>query len=322
MRVALTGGTGFVGGHLAEALRARGDEVAALVRATASPSALAALGCRCVPGSLDDDPALARLVEGADVVYHVAGITGADSPEQFLRINGDGAARVAAAARAAAARRLVLVSSLAVTGPTVPGRPLDESGPPRPVTAYGRSKQAGEDAVRASGVPFTIVRPPVVYGPRDREVLRLFRMAARAFAPLLGDGSQELSLVHARDLAGALVAAATSAKTAGRTYHAGHPVPVTQRHLIRGLAAAVGSRPRLVPLPRAVVSGALRLDHLATRLRGKAAFLDPAKAAELLAPAWSCSSAALERDAGWRAAVDLEAGLRETARWYRDAGWL
>lgn len=320
MKVALTGGTGFVGGHLAEALRARGDEVACLVRATASPAALTALGCRCLPGSLEDEPSLARLVTGAERVYHVAGITGARSADEFQRINGDGAARIAAAARAAGAGRLLLVSSLAVTGPTVPGRPLDESGPPRPVTAYGRSKQAGEEAVRASGVPFTIVRPPVVYGPRDREVLRLFGLVHHALAPLLGDGSQELSLVHARDLAGGLVAAATSAATRGGTYHAGHPLPVTQRALFQAIAAAAGSRPRFVPLPRAVIGAGLRLAGVVSRLRGR--YSDPAKPAELLAPAWSCSSAALERDGGWRAGIDLETGLRETARWYRDAGWL
>jgi dihydroflavonol-4-reductase len=300
--------------------------VACLVRPAsaggAAAAALAALGCRCLAGTLEDEAALARLVEGAEVVFHVAGVTGAESPAHFQRTNGEGAGRIAAAARRAGVGRLVLVSSLAVTGPTVPGRPLDESGPPRPVTAYGRSKQAGEDAVRASGVPFTIVRPPVVYGPRDREVLRLFRMTAGAFAPLIGDGTQELSLVHARDLAGALAAAAACAATLGGTYHAAHPQAVTQRALMEALARAVGSRPRFVPLPGAIVAGALRLSAVVGRWRGERNFYDPAKPRELLAPAWSCSSAALERDAGWRAAIDLDKGLAETAGFYRSAGWL
>jgi nucleoside-diphosphate-sugar epimerase len=322
VNVALTGGTGFVGSHLAEALRARGDAVTCLVRTATAAGPLEALGCRSVVGTLEDDLSVATLVGGAEVVYHVAGVISLSSPDALLRVNRDGTARLAAAARRAGVRRLLYVSSLAVTGPTVPGRPLDEAGTPRPVTSYGRSKQAGEEAVRASAAAFTIVRPPIVYGPRDRQVLRLFRMARRGLAPLLGDGRQELSLVHARDLVGALVAAATSAHTAGGTYHAGHPISVTQRALLEGIGAAVGSRVRLVALPPAMVKAALAVGGAVARLRGRASILDPAKAAELLAPAWTCSSAALERDAGWRAATSLREGLAETARWYGEAGWL
>jgi len=322
VRTAVTGATGFVGSHLAEALRARGDEVACLVRSSASDAALRAGGCRCVRGGLEDEGALRLLVAGSEVVYHVAGAIAAPSPDAFLRVNRDGTARVAAAARAAGVRRLVYVSSLAVTGPTVPGQPLDETGPPRPVTPYGRSKLEGEVAVRAAGVPFTIVRPPIVYGPRDREVLRLFRLARTGLAPLLGGGAQELSLVHARDLADALAAAAASDATAGGTYHAGHPVPVSQRELVQAIGSAAGRRVRLIALPDAVVRAALSMAGAAARLRGRPSLLDPAKAAELLAPAWTCSSAALERDTAWRARIGLAEGLAETARWYRDAGWL
>ncbi|HEV7502210.1 MAG TPA: hypothetical protein VGQ33_19480, partial [Vicinamibacteria bacterium] len=119
---------------------------------------------------------------------------------------------------------------------------------------------------------------------------------------------------------GALIAAATSAATLGGTYHAGHPAPVRQRDLFRAIAAAAGARPRFVPIPRAVIGAGLRLEGAVSRLRGR--YSDPAKPAELLAPAWTCSSAALQRDGGWRAGIDLEAGLDETARWYRDARWL
>jgi dihydroflavonol-4-reductase len=322
MNAALTGGTGFVGSHLAEALRARGDAVTCLVRARTSAAPLQALGCRCLTGDLEDARALAELVEGTDVVFHVAGLVAAPSEDAFLRANRDGTARLAAAAREARVGRLLYVSSLSVTGPTTPGRPLDEGGPPRPVTAYGRSKQAGEEAVRAAGVPFTIVRPPVVYGPRDRQVLRVFRMARRGLAPLLGGGGQELSLVHGRDLAGALVAAATAGATMGRTYHAGHAAPVSQRALVAAIGAALGRRVRTIALPPAVVRAALVLSRATVHFHGRATLLDPAKADELLAPAWTCTSEALARDAGWRATTALDVGLRETGQWYREAGWL
>ena len=179
LKAALTGGTGFVGGHLAEALAAHGADVSALVRSPARCERLRALGSRLVEGDLDDEAALARLVKSRDVVFHVAGLVAARSAADFLRANRDGARRVAEAAAREGVGRLVLVSSLAVTGPSPAGGALDESSGPGPLTAYGRSKQAGEEAVRDTGVPVTIVRPPAVYGPRDRAFLNVFRTARR-----------------------------------------------------------------------------------------------------------------------------------------------
>jgi nucleoside-diphosphate-sugar epimerase len=305
-----------------EALAARGDSVAALVRRPGKADLLRALGCQLVAGALDDEAATLALAEGADVVFHVAGCVAARSGADFLRVNRDGAARVAAACARSRAGRLVLVSSLAVTGPSRPGQPVDEASGPGPVTAYGRSKRAGEEAVRAAGVPFTIVRPPAVYGPRDRAFLPLFRAAAHGVVPLLGDGGQELTLVHAADLARALVAAATAEATLGGTYHAGHPQPVTQRALAGAVGRAVGRPLRCLRLPAPLVRGALFVAGAVGRVRGRAPLLDGDKANELLAPGWVCSSEALRRDAGWVAETPLAEGVARTARAYRDAGWL
>jgi len=299
-----------------------GDEVRCLVRSPAAAGALEALGCTVVPGHLGDRSALETLVAGVAIVYHVAGRVAARSEADFLGANGLGTAEVARAALAAGVPRLLYVSSLAVTGPTVPGRPLDEKSPPHPVTAYGRSKRAGEDAVRAAGLPFTIVRPPAVYGPRDRAFLGLFRLARGGFAPLLGDGRQELSLVHGADLAQALIAAATSAATLGGTYHAAHPELVTQRQLVEAIGRAMGRRVLVAPIPKAIVRLALHALGLSARIAGRTTILDPAKAPELLAPAWTCSSLALERDAGWKAQVPLDTGVADTAAWYRREGWI
>jgi nucleoside-diphosphate-sugar epimerase len=322
VRIALTGGTGFLGAHVAQALRRRDFSVTALARSRAGGERLAGLGCRVVEGSLEDEDALARLVEGAEVVFHVAGVVIARSEADFHRVNEDGTRRVAEASRRAGVGRLLHVSSLAVTGPARPGTPVDETTPPHPVTPYGRSKRAGEDALRATGVAFTIVRPPMIYGPRDRELLRVFRMARRGVVALLGDGTQELVAVYAPDVAEALIAAATSAATLGGTYHAAHPDVVTQRAFTEAIGRAVRRRPMAVPVPRPVVRAVLHLSGAIARLRGTATLLSPERAEELLAAAWTCRSDALARDAGWRAATPLEEGLGETARWYREAGWL
>jgi dihydroflavonol-4-reductase len=305
-----------------EALATRGDSVVALVRRPERADRLRALGCRLVPGALDDEAATLAVADGADVVFHVAGCVAARSEAEFLRVNRDGAARAARAAARAGVARFVLVSSLAVTGPSRPGQAVDEASGPGPVTAYGRSKKAGEEAVRASGVPFTILRPPAVYGPRDRAFLPLFRAAARGLVPLLGDGAQAITLVHAADLARALVAAAVSDATVAGTYHAGHPVPVTQRALADAMGRAVGRRVRCLRLPAPLVRGVLGAAGAVARTLGRAPLLDGDKANELLAPGWVCSSEALRRDAGWTAEIPLDRGLAKTARACREAGWL
>lgn len=322
MRALVTGGTGFVGCHLIEALVGRGAEVTALVRSPAKAAARGfdRLGVRSVAGDLDDEGALAEAAAGQDVVFHVAGAIRARDEAGFLRVNRDGTERLVRAA--AGVSRFVLVSTLAAAGPTEPGRPLPEEAPPRPVTAYGRSKLAGEEVVRASRLAWTILRPPTVYGPWDTEMLKVFRLARLGVAPLFGDGGQEITMVYAPDFAEALLAAAASERTVGRTYNASHPDTLTTRELVLAIGRAVGRRVRTFPLPEWLSRGVLTLTAAAARVAGRATVLTPDKANEFFQPAWLGDPAPLERDTGWRAAHDLAAGLAETAAWYREQGWL
>lgn len=326
MKAAVTGATGFVGSHLVDALLARGDQVVCLARSPEKAAALGQQGVgRVVPGSLDDASSLRSLVDGADVVFHLAGAVTASAADdgQFARVNRNGTERLAQAVKEAGARRLIYVSSLAASGPSRRGEPLPDATVAEPVTAYGRSKLAGEEVVRASGVPFTIVRPPSVYGPRDRnQFLPAFRLARSGWAPVLGDGLQELSLIHVRDLAHALVAVVGSSRAEGRTYHAAHPEVVTQRQLFQAVGRALGRKVRIVPLPRPIAWALLYGVGAVADLTGSGTVLRPNKAAEFFAPAWTCGSERLGQDTGWAARVGLEEGLPETARWYREAGWL
>lgn len=322
MKAFVTGATGFVGTHVVAALRSRGDEVACLVRSAERALGLDWSGVRLIPGDLTSRAALREGCAGVDVVYHVAGRISARNLAEYLAVNRDGTARVLEAMAASSARRLVHVSTLAVGGPTVPGQPIDESRPPRPVTDYGRSKLAAETVVRESGVAWTIVRPPVVYGERDRETLRIFRLAQAGWGPVMGDGTQELSIIHASDLAGAMVAAGTATATVGRVYYATHPDVTTSAGLVRAVGVAVGRAPRIVHLPGALARIALWTVGSLASLAGRATLLSADKANEFLAPAWTCRSDALTRDTGWRATTELATGLARTAAWYRAEGWL
>lgn len=325
MRVLITGATGFVGSHLAEALIRRGDQVTALVRSPGKAALLTSLGVRQVQGDLQAPAALRQATEGQDVIFHVAGLVAARSEEEFLRGNRDGTAnllRAAAETNAGRPPRTVLVSSMAAGGPSSAGRPHQGHEPPRPVTQYGRSKLAGEAVVRSGPLPWTIVRPPMVYGPRDTEVLKVFKLARTGIAPVFGDGSQELSAIFGPDLAQALVAAGTSRAAEGRTYYACHPETFPSRILLSRVGETLGRRVRVVPLPGWVARSALLLTGMAAQVTGRATILTPDKANEFFQPAWTGDPGPLMADTGWSPAHDLTAGLAATAAWYREQGWL
>lgn len=321
MKALVTGGTGFVGSHLLEALLRRGDAVRALVRSPAKAAALGLEGVEWVAGGLDDEERLARAAEGVDVVYHVAGLVAARDEAEFHDVNAAGTRRLLDAA-APCGPRFVLISSIAAGGPSVPGRPLRGDEPPRPVTAYGRSKVAGEAAVRAGPLPWTILRPPVVYGPRDQEVLRVFRSARLGVGPVFGAGDQELSLIYGPDLAEAIVAAGTSPATAGHTFYPAHPEITTTERLVRQVGQAFGRKVRVIRIPRAAGRAALHLTGAAARLLGRPTVLTPDKANELFEAAWTCDPEPLTEATGWRAVHDLGRGAAATIDWYRRAGWL
>lgn len=322
MKALVTGATGFVGGHLAEVLRQRGDDVTALARSPGKAKALESAGIRVISGDLHDQAALDQAAKHQDVVFHVAGLVAARDEAEFLRANLDGTRNVLSASERAGAPRFVLVSSLAAAGPSQRGSPLTGQEPARPVTAYGRSKLAAEQILKESPLPWTIVRPPIVYGPRDREILKVFRLARLRIAPVFGDGAQELSAVHAVDLAGALIAVASGSSTVRRTYTACHPEVFTTAEFGAAVGAAMGRSVATLRIPKPIGRALLSVTETAANLARQTTILTRDKANEFFQAAWTGDPGPLTRDTGWRAAFDLRRGLADTYRWYREAGWL
>lgn len=324
MKALVTGGTGFVGGHLIDRLIAEGDEVTALVRSPAKAGGLAERGVRLVPGDLHDQEAMRRAAAGQDAVYHVAALVGAKDEAEFLRANQEGTANLVAAVEAQApGARFLLVSSLAAAGPSERGRPRDADAASSPVTMYGRSKLASEAVVRSSRLSWVIARPPAVYGPRDRDnFLSLFRLARYGVCPVFGDGTQELSLVYVTDLAAALRHAAISDAAVGLAFFVNHPELVTSGQILREIGRLHGTRVRLLPLPRPVATVALGISGGLASLLNRKTILHRDKAHEFYQPAWTGDPGPLIRMTGWTPEFDLAKGLRATHDWYREQGWL
>jgi nucleoside-diphosphate-sugar epimerase len=191
------------------------------------------------------------------------------------------------------------------------------------VTAYGRSKLAAERAVReAATVPWTIVRPPPVYGPRDREFLRLFRIVRHGIAPVFGTGAQELCMVYVTDLAEAIARAMEAPAAAGRTYHLAHAAVVLSRDVAKAAGRAIGVRPLILPVPPLLAWPIVAVIGRGAAAGGRRTVVDTDKMAEFLAPSWLMAVERAANELGWTAPTDLAQGMARTADWYRREGWL
>jgi dihydroflavonol-4-reductase len=320
----ITGATGFVGGHLVRHLAGAGWTIRALVRPTSDTRALEGAVVERIPGDLGDAAALRRGADGADTVFHLAAATIAPDEAGYRRANVEGTRTVVEGVLTAATRprRLVYLSSYAACGPARNGRPRRADETPEPVSTYGRTKLEGEALVldaREAGVETVILRAPPVYGPGDRALLPYFRLVARRLAPAPSGPELRTHMLHVDDLARALVAAADSPPG---TYAVAEPVEHPWGAVVREISRAVGRTPLRVPLPAAAVRLAGALAERFGGAMGGAGVFNREKAEEMLAPAWLCDLDGLEAILPAGTATPLAEGIGQTARWYREHGWL
>ena len=302
MNLAITGGTGFVGQALLDCAAARGYAVNALARRMQEPRE----GVNWVTGDLDDQAALRRLMAGCDVVIHVAGVVNTHDPQVFEQGNVVGTLNVIEAALESGVQRLVVVSSLSAREPAL--------------SLYGASKARAEKLVMASGLDWTIVRPPAIYGPRDKDMFELFRAAKWGVVPVPKEG--RTSLIHVTDLAELLLALVPGGEDVSqRSFEPDDGKPGAWNHdeMARAIGWAMGKRTRVLGLAKPWLERAARLD---TALRKGKAKLTLDRVGYMTHPDWAVSEGARVPAGVWQPRIETREGMRETALWYRANDWL
>ncbi|MBN1279282.1 MAG: NAD-dependent epimerase/dehydratase family protein [Chlorobium sp.] len=326
--ILVTGSTGFIGARVLKRLEGEDVRVRVFLRPE-STGGEPLESVEAVRGRFDDPEALRQAVAGVDRIVHLAGVTKAADEAAFDAGNVEPMRNLLAAVREhnPGLKRFVLVSSLAAAGPAREGtQGVRESDESRPVSAYGRSKLRAERLCMevAESVPVTIVRPPAVYGPGDRDVLQVFQMLARGLLVSAGrSGRQRFSMIYVDDLVQGIMVAARSEHASGQTYYLTSAQSWSWDDVIAAARPALGfGRLRRISLPKPLVYLIGAAGGLVGALTGKPPLINRDKANELTQDYWVCSPDKAACELGFTAGTTLDEGIAKTVEWYREKGWL
>ena len=325
MRALVTGASGFIGSNLVDRLLAEGIAVKCLVRGSSNLVWLKDLPVTLVPGDFHTPDSLARAVSGTDWVFHVAGATRASRRDGYFRANFEATRNLLRACEKHGPKdqKFIFISSLAAAGPSS-GAPLTEDLEPRPVSAYGESKLAAEMAVLefSRQRPAAIIRPPAVYGPRDRDTFLLLKSINRGLHVIPGRDVQKVSLVHVHDLVTGILLAAASEKSRGRVYYICGEGFHDWRTIGDCIGKALGRRFLTLNLPWWLVRLAATGGSLVSQVTPAPTLLNLDKLRDIRQRLWLCSNERAKAELGFKPAMDLLTGLADAAAWYKKAGWL
>jgi len=321
----VTGSNGFLGSHIVEGLLERGHEVHCLVRRSSDRRWLRGLPVRLIYGDVTSEDSLRDAVAGKEYVYHAAGLVKAKSQSAFDRVNFAGTAKLLKACSRynAGLKKFVLISSLSAGGPSLTGRPVIERDDARPVSRYGRSKLKAEQEARRymTRLPVTIVRPPAIFGPRDRGMYPFFKMLKKRLVVLVR-GERYASFVYVKDAAAGVILAGEKDAAAGQVYYIAGERGYEWREFAETAARVMGRRVFTVSVPETAVRALGGVNSVAAALTGRARMLDCQKAHEILQRYWLCDISKARKELGYRPRYSLEEGLAETIQWYEREGWI
>lgn len=323
--ILITGANGFIGSRLCRVFVSNGHKVIAGVRKTADLTLLADAPVEFRYGDVTSPESLTAMVTGVDYIIHNAGVVKAKTREHFFNVNESGTRNLFEAVAKANPKvlKVVYISSLSVAGPSVNGRAVTESDPPRPITVYGESKLAGEKVALsyADRLNVVVVRPPGVYGPGDKEMLTVFKTVNNRIKPLFGDCSRRLQLVHVDDLCLGVYRATIADTKSGSVYFIAEKQSYSMTELVAMLERASGRKGLPLPIPAALFKVIAAVSETSFRLVGATPMLTREKSGELLG-SWQISTDKAKRELGFESQIEFAEGAKQTYEWYRTHRWL
>lgn len=324
-RIALTGGSGFVGSHVAELLVERGYDVNCLLFPGEKKTWIEGLPLRFFTGSITDPTSLTPFVRGCAAVVHIAGLTRARSEDEFMAVNAQGAVNLVEACLSLpdGPRHIIAMSSLAAAGPCPQGRCLDEDDPLQPITPYGRSKAELERRVRMyeGRMASTFIRAPGVYGPRDRDFLQYFKLIRRGLRVVTG-GRSVMSILYVKTLARAIVDCILNPAAYGQVFYIADRGEYDWDDLSEMMESALGARTLRIAVPDWAVAVAAAFCDAVSPFMRRPPLLNRHKITEMRQKRWVVSTAKAERLLGFSPSITTADAMAETAVWYRENNWI
>jgi nucleoside-diphosphate-sugar epimerase len=320
MKALITGATGFIGSHLCAELVRRGYQVTCLSRAASNLKWIEDLEIRFVRGDCTDRGSLLDIVGGFDYVFHLAGLTKSCSSDDFFCINSRGTENLirTVAEKNSGVKRFIYLSSLAAAGPSINGNPVPEDASPSPVSDYGRSKLEGERAVLKYKdlMPVTILRPPAVYGPRDKDMLVLFKMIKKGF--FFDLGKCYYSLLYVDDLVQGIISCAENKKAEGNVYFLSDTKFYTGEEIAIEISSALNVKAAPLRVPKFVMP----FFAFVSEKINKQGIINRDRIKDFRHSHWICNSRKVREEIGFIPKVGLKEGIKWTVDWYRIHRWL
>jgi nucleoside-diphosphate-sugar epimerase len=323
LKALVTGGTGFIGSHLADALLQQGVQVRCLVRKGSDLKWLNGLPIEIISGDCSDRASLRDAVKDVDQIFHLAGITKAVKEKTYFEVNAFGTENLIYACLENNRRiqKFVYLSSQAAAGPCRNGDKKKESDQCEPISAYGQSKRRGEELALAHAheIPLIILRPTGVYGPRDKDFYALFKWVSKRIKPCF---SGKVSLCYVQDVIQAILLAAESQTKSGEIFFLSDGTDYLMREIGDVFARTMGVTPVSIPIPKWLLFGIASFSEYFSLFSQKPSLISRGMAEQMVQKDWTCDITKAKTMLGFQPQFQLSQGARLTYQWYKNQHWL